>query len=169
MNIIPNRTDFLTKPSSAQKISHTINTCESRGGASGWGTAPEAGRSQVDSRWCHWNFSLISSFQQHHGSAVDSVSNRNEYQEISCGGKGSRWAGLTTLPPPCTDCLKILGVSNFWACNRPVKRLIYFFFLNKNTCFIKFYTFHVLEAFIFRCDEYLIFPRKILCFLVDCE
>jgi hypothetical protein len=33
-----------------------------------------------DSRWCHWNFSLTS-FRPHYGPEVDSVSNRNEYQE----------------------------------------------------------------------------------------
>jgi len=34
-----------------------------------------------NSRWCHWNFSLTQSFQQHYGPGVDSASNRNEYQE----------------------------------------------------------------------------------------
>ena len=34
-----------------------------------------------DSRWCHWNISLTSSFRLHYGPGVDSASNRNEYQE----------------------------------------------------------------------------------------
>ena len=39
---------------------------------------------------------------------VDSASNRNEF---SPSGKGGRCVGLTTLPPSCVDCLKILGAS----------------------------------------------------------
>ena len=38
-----------------------------------------AGRG-FDSRWCHWNFSVTQSFRSHYGPAVDSFSNRNEYQ-----------------------------------------------------------------------------------------
>jgi hypothetical protein len=53
-----------------------------------------------DSRWCH-------SFRSHYGPGVDSVSNRNEYQESFLGGKGGRCVGLTTLPPSCADCLEI--------------------------------------------------------------
>jgi len=30
-----------------------------------------------DSRWRHWNYSLIKSFRQHYGPGVDSASNRN--------------------------------------------------------------------------------------------
>jgi len=33
------------------------------------------------SRWCHWNFSLTQFFRPHYGPGVDSLSNRNEYQE----------------------------------------------------------------------------------------
>ena len=58
-----------------------------------------------DSLWCHWNFSLTYSFQMHYGPWVNSVSNRNEYQEYFLGGKGGRSIGLTTLPPSCADCL----------------------------------------------------------------
>jgi len=44
--------------------------------------------------------------------AVDSASNRNEYQEYFPGGggggdKSGRYVGLTTLPPSCADCLEI--------------------------------------------------------------
>jgi hypothetical protein len=42
-----------------------------------------------------------------HGPGVDSVSNRNEYQEYFLGGKGGRCVWLTTLPPSCPDCLEI--------------------------------------------------------------
>jgi hypothetical protein len=59
-----------------------------------------------DSRWCHCNFSLTS-FRPHCGPGVDSVSNRNEYQEYFLGGKGGRCVGLTTLPSSCADCLDI--------------------------------------------------------------
>ena len=62
-----------------------------------------------DSRWCHWNFSLIQSFRPHYGPGVDSASNRNEYQEYFLGGgvKGGRCVGLVALPPSCADCLEI--------------------------------------------------------------
>jgi hypothetical protein len=38
---------------------------------------------------------------------MDSVSNRNEYQEYFLSGKDGRCVGLTTLPPSCADCLEI--------------------------------------------------------------
>jgi hypothetical protein len=34
-----------------------------------------------DSRWCYWNFSLTWFFRSHYGPGVDSVINRNQYQE----------------------------------------------------------------------------------------
>jgi hypothetical protein len=34
---------------------------------------------------------------------------------ISPGGKDGRCVGLTTLPPSCADCLKILGASTCWS------------------------------------------------------
>jgi hypothetical protein len=40
-----------------------------------------------DSRWYHWNFSVIYSFRSHYGPGVDSVSNRNEYQVYFLGVK----------------------------------------------------------------------------------
>ena len=42
-----------------------------------------------DSRWCHWNFSLPSSFRPHYGPGFDSASNRNEYQEYLLGVKAA--------------------------------------------------------------------------------
>jgi hypothetical protein len=65
-----------------------------------------------DSRWCHWNFSLTQSFRSHYRPGIDSVSNRNEYQEYPLGGKGGRCVELT-LPPSCNDCLVI------WEPQRP--------------------------------------------------
>jgi hypothetical protein len=61
-----------------------------------------------DSRSFHWNFSLSYSFRPHYGPEVDSASKRNEYQEYFLEGKGGRRIGLTTLPPPCAECLEIL-------------------------------------------------------------
>jgi hypothetical protein len=40
-----------------------------------------------DSRWTHWNFSVTLSFRSRCGPGVDSVSNRNEYQESFLGVK----------------------------------------------------------------------------------
>ena len=42
-----------------------------------------------------------------YGPGVDSVSNRNKYQEYNFGGKGGRCGGLTNLPPSCDDCIDI--------------------------------------------------------------
>jgi len=38
---------------------------------------------------------------------VDSVSNRNEYQEYFLGSRGGRCVGLTILPPTCADYFEI--------------------------------------------------------------
>ena len=40
----------------------------------------------------------IKSFRSHYGPGVDSVSNRNEYQEYFLGGEGGRCVRLSTLP-----------------------------------------------------------------------
>ena len=42
-----------------------------------------------DSRWCHWNFSVIQSFPSHYGPGVDSASSRNEYQVYFLGVKAA--------------------------------------------------------------------------------
>jgi hypothetical protein len=39
----------------------------------------------LNSRLCHWNFSLIKSFRLYYGFGVDSASNRNEHQEYLLG------------------------------------------------------------------------------------
>ena len=41
----------------------------------------------LDSRLCHWNFSLAQSFRSHYGPGVDLASNRNEYQDYFLGVK----------------------------------------------------------------------------------
>jgi hypothetical protein len=53
----------------------------------------------LDSRWCHWSFPLTESFLTHYGPGVDSVSNRNEYQEHFLGVKaaGAKAGNLTTI------------------------------------------------------------------------
>ena len=45
----------------------------------------------------------------HYGPAVDSASNRNEYQEhfLGRGDKGGRCLGLTTLPTSFANCQEI--------------------------------------------------------------
>ena len=42
--------------------------------------------SGLDSRWCHWNFSLTV-FRPPYGPGVGSASNKNEYQEYFLGAK----------------------------------------------------------------------------------
>jgi hypothetical protein len=42
-----------------------------------------------DSRLCHWNISLTSSFRPHCDPGIDSTSNRNEYQEYFLGVKAA--------------------------------------------------------------------------------
>jgi hypothetical protein len=59
---------------------------------------------EFDSRW---NFPFTLSYRPHYGPGVESVSNRNEYQEYFLGSKGGRCVGLTTLPPSCAECLEI--------------------------------------------------------------
>jgi hypothetical protein len=77
-----------------------------------------------DSRWCLWNFSLTLSFRSHYGPGVDSVSNRNEYQEYFLERKGGRCVGLTTLSPSCADCIKIWEPQGL---SRPVMGLLFYF------------------------------------------
>ena len=89
-----------------------------------------------DSRWCHWNFSLIQSFWPHCGPGVDPASDRNEYQEYFLGSKGGRCERLTTLPPSCVDCLEIWGASTSWnpqGLSRPVMGIaLHFISIKKN-------------------------------------
>ena len=52
------------------------------------------------------NFIDIKSFRSHNGSGIDSVSNRNEYQENFLEGKGGRLLRLTNLPTSCAVVIK---------------------------------------------------------------
>jgi hypothetical protein len=60
--------------------------------------------------------------------AVDSASNRNEYQKYFLRGKGGRCVGLTTLQSSCADCLEIWKPQHprtLWASNMRVQGLLY--------------------------------------------
>jgi hypothetical protein len=61
--------------------------CNIRSIKSVLGRGPES--RGIDSRWCHWNFSLILFFRPHYGHGIDSASNRNEYQEYFLGVKAA--------------------------------------------------------------------------------
>jgi hypothetical protein len=52
-------------------------------------------------RWGHWIFQLIESFHPHYSPGVDSVSNRNEYQESSSGLMGGRARKVDNLTANC--------------------------------------------------------------------
>ena len=56
-------------------------------------------------------FEIFHWLHRPHYGQVDSASNRNEYQRFSLGSKNGRCVGLTTLPPSCADCMKILEAS----------------------------------------------------------
>jgi hypothetical protein len=65
-----------------------------------------------DSRWCHWNFSLI--FPPGRIMTLKSTQSLTEKStRIFPGDKGGRCVGLTTLPPSCADSWN-LGASTFW-------------------------------------------------------
>jgi hypothetical protein len=58
----------------------------------------QAGRSRVPFPM-RWIFSIDLVLPTHYGPGVDSVSNRNEYQEYFWGVKGGRRVSQTNLPP----------------------------------------------------------------------
>ena len=88
------------------------------GGAVGWGTALQVGRSRVRFRMesveCFvdvilppalWPWGRLSFYQKW-------------VPGISLGRKGGRCVGLTTLSPSCADCIESLRVSTSWrTCN----------------------------------------------------
>jgi hypothetical protein len=69
-----------------------------RTSAVSWGTMLQAGTSRVRVPMRRI-FSIALILQPHYGPEVDSVSNRNEYQESSWEVKGGLYIRLTTLPP----------------------------------------------------------------------
>jgi hypothetical protein len=76
------------------------NSCMgARGSVIGWGTMYKPEGLGLKFRWGHWIFSIDLIFQPHYGPVVDSVSDKNEYQESSWRVKGERRVGLTTSPP----------------------------------------------------------------------
>ena len=60
-----------------------------RGGAVGWGTALQAGRSRVRFPLVSLEFVIDIILQPHYGPGVDSASIRNEYQECFLGVKAT--------------------------------------------------------------------------------
>ena len=66
------------------------------------------------------------------GPGVDSVSNRNEYQEYFLGGNSGRCVDPTTLQPSCVDCHKNGSLS----LSRPVQEMRYLYVhqVGVNTC-----------------------------------
>ena len=86
-----------------------------------------------DSRWCHWKFFIDIILPAALCPGVDSVSNRNEYQEYFLEGKSGRCVGLTTLPPSCGDCLESgsLNLLEPFGSSRPLMGLLY---PKRNSC-----------------------------------
>jgi hypothetical protein len=110
-------------------------------------------RREFDSRWCHWNFSLMQSFRSNYGPGVDSASNRNEYHEYFLWGKGGRYVGLTTF---ICRLSRNLGPSTSWnhkGLSRPVMGLLYFCLklCSQQPKFLYFVTHYSLTTLINRC------------------
>ena len=76
------------------------------------------------------NFHWHKIFWSHYGLGVDSVSNRNEYQQHFLGGKGGLCVRLTTLPPSCAVVMKSRNINfletsgSLQACNGTALLLI---------------------------------------------
>jgi hypothetical protein len=91
-----------------------------RGGAVGWGSALQAGRSRI-------RFPMVS-LEFFIGPAVDSRWHKWVPWIFPGGSKGGRCVGLTTLPPLCADCLEISTSWNLQGLSRPVQGLLYLYF-----------------------------------------
>jgi hypothetical protein len=76
-----------------------------RGGAVGWGTALQVGRSRVRFPMVSLEFFIDIILLAALWAPGGSTQTLNEI--LPEGGKGGRCVGLTTLPPSCTDCLEI--------------------------------------------------------------
>jgi hypothetical protein len=98
-------TQFLIGGPDSTHPLYSLGVCS---GAVGSSAMLQAGRSQVRFPMVSLEFFIDIILWSHYGPGVGSASNRNEYQEyLLWGGKGGWCAGLTTLPPSCTDSLKI--------------------------------------------------------------
>jgi len=74
-----------------------------------WCYEQEGGR--FDSRWCHWNFLLTLPFRPYYDPRVDSVGNRNEYQEYFLERSVRRTDNLTTF---LFQLSRNPGASTYW-------------------------------------------------------
>jgi hypothetical protein len=86
---------------------HTCWDSRARGGTVGWGTALQAGRSQVWFPMVSLDFVIDIILRPPYSLGADSASNRNEYQKFFLGGRGGRCVRLTPLLHSCADCLEI--------------------------------------------------------------
>jgi len=89
-----------------ENLSLLYDKHETRGGAVGWGSALQTGRSQVRFLMVSLNF-LLTSFRPRCGPGCDSACNTIEYLEYFLADKGGRCLGLTTVPPSYVDCLEM--------------------------------------------------------------
>ena len=103
----------------------------------------------LGTRWCSWLRHCVVSrkvassipdgdnriFHWLNLSGSDSASNTGEHQRRLLGGKSGRCVSLTTLPPSCASCLRILRASNSWSpkgLSRPIEDRFNFTFINKS-------------------------------------
>ena len=92
-----------------------------RGGAVGWGTPVQLGRSRVRLLMMSGR-SMALRFTQR----LTEMSTRNS----SLGGDGGRCVRLSNLLPACADCIwiwKPQPPGKLWVCNRPARGLFYMF------------------------------------------
>jgi hypothetical protein len=79
----------------------------SRGGAVGWGTTLQAGRSWFRFPMVSLEFFTDVILRSHYDNGVDSISDINVHQEYLLWGKGGQCVGLTTLLYSCAYCPEI--------------------------------------------------------------
>jgi hypothetical protein len=92
-----------------------ISSVGPRGSVVDWGIMLQAGKSEFKPRW-GWYFEVTNLFHPQYGPVVDSVSNRNEYQESFWGVEGARRVRLTNLTPICLENVRASTSHNLiWA------------------------------------------------------